>query len=123
MHSEVKQRVIKKQKRTLRVRKHLRGTAEKPRLCVFKSNAHISVQLIDDDKGITLVGLGSYTKEIRSANQGKPKKELAANIGHMIGAKIKEHNIGQIVFDRGPNKYHGVIAALADAVREAGIKF
>ena len=74
MHNEVKQRTLKQNKRKMRVRKHLRGTSVKPRLCVFKSNAHISAQLIDDEKGVTLVGFGSYSKEIKTATQGKAKK-------------------------------------------------
>ncbi len=123
MHSEVKQRTIKQRKRQLRVRKYLKGTAVKPRLCVFKSNAHISAQLIDDESGRTLVGFGSYSKEIKAASQGKAKKELATMVGQKLGVKIKEQKVDQIIFDRGSNKYHGVIAALADAVREAGIKF
>ena len=121
MESEVKKRVIKRRKRTLRVRKHLRNVAKKPRLCVFKSNAHVSAQLIDDEKGVTLVGCGSYSKDVQT--DGKSKTEVAKIVGQKIGAKIKEQSIGQVVFDRGAYKYHGVIAAFADAVREAGIKF
>ena len=122
MHKEKEKRKQNRIKRQLRVRKTLRGTEKKPRLSVFKSNVHIAAQVIDDDKGATLVGFGSHNKTMRSAKAGKSKTELATLIGKELAEKLKQAGVEQVVFDRGPYKYHGVIAALADAVREAGIK-
>lgn len=123
MHSETKKSSQRRVKRSIRIRKTLKGNAQKPRLTVHKSNCHIYVQVIDDENGRTLAGLGTYNKELRSASAGKTKSERAAIVGAKIAAKIKDElKIEALVFDRGPNKYHGVIAALADAVREAGIK-
>ncbi len=109
-------------KRKMRVRKTLRGTAEKPRLSVFRSNKGVFAQVIDDIEGKTIAGIGTYNKELKAAGKGKTHKELSALVGAKIAAKLKESKIDTVVFDRGAYKYHGTVAALADAVREAGIK-
>lgn len=118
---------IKKQKlrtkRSMRVRKHLRGTAVKPRLCVVKSNAHIQVQLIDDQAGVTLGSVATFGKEFRDTEFNKRNKSSAKKLGEKIAQIAQEKNIKEVIFDRGPFKYHGVLAELADAARAAGLQF
>lgn len=119
--------MIKKQKlrttRSMRVRKRLRGTSDKPRLCVVKSNKHIQVQLIDDETGITLGTSGTFSKEFRNTDFGKKNKASARKLGEKIAEIAKEKNIREVVFDRGPFKYHGILAELATAAREGGLQF
>ena len=122
MHNELKKRRINRLKRKVRIRRNLRGNAVKPRLTVNKSNTHIYAQVIDDETGKTLFGIGSYDKGIRSEMESKNRKEIAAIVGEKIGHKLKEQKVETVIFDRGSYKYHGIIAALADAVRNAGIK-
>jgi large subunit ribosomal protein L18 len=110
-------------KRALRVRKHLRGNGDKPRLCVVKSNKHINVQIIDDEKGITLGSISTYSSEFKGTEFGKRNKASARKLGERIAEIAKEKNIKEFVFDRGPFKYHGILAELADAVRSAGLQF
>ena len=111
-----------KKKRAIRVRKKLRGTATKPRLCVVKSNLHLEAQMIDDQNGKTLFGISTRNKDLRKNGQGKKSKETAKLMGEMIADAAKQQNIETLVFDRGHSKYHGVLAALADAIREKGLK-
>lgn len=110
-------------RRALRVRKHLRGTSAKPRLCVVKSNCHIQVQLIDDEKGITLGALSTFAKEYRKTEFNRKNKASARKLGEHIAEIAKSKNIKEVVFDRGPSKYHGVLAELADAARAGGLQF
>jgi large subunit ribosomal protein L18 len=110
-------------KRTMRVRNKLRGTSSKPRLCVVKSNKHIQVQLIDDDEGKTLGTAATCSKEFRGTEFAKKNKASAQKLGQIIAEIAKQKNIKEIVFDRGPFKYHGILAALADSAREAGLQF
>ncbi len=111
-----------RKKRALRVRKHLRGCSEKPRLCVVKSNKHIQVQLIDDEAGVTLGGIGTSSKEFANTEFAKKNKASAKKLGERIAEIAKANNIKQVVFDRGPFKYHGILAELADAARAAGLQ-
>lgn len=104
-----------------RIRKRVSGTTEKPRLAVFRSNKHISVQIIDDVKNETLVAASSRIKEIAETT-GKPV-EIAAKVGKMIATRALEKGISQVVFDRGGYLYHGRVKSLADAAREGGLKF
>jgi len=106
--------------RAMRVRKRLRGTASKPRLSVTKSLRHIGVQIIDDELGVTLVSFSTFSKE---AKGHKKSKEGARFVGEKIAELAKKKNISTVVFDRGRFKYHGLIAELADAARENGLKF
>ncbi len=122
MESNLKQRTKKRIKRARAVRKNLRGSAEKPRLSVMKSNLHIGAQLIDDEAGITLASASTLMKKFRSKALGN-NKTAAKLIGTELAERAKEKNITTVVFDRGHNRYHGVIAELADAAREAGLKF
>lgn len=110
-------------KRALRVRKHLRGTSAKPRLCVVKSNCHIQVQLIDDETGQTLGGTATFAKEFRDTEFNKRNKASARKLGEQIAEIAKGKNIKEVVFDRGPFKYHGILAELADAARAGGLQF
>ncbi len=109
-----------RQKRHLRVRNHVAGTAERPRLNVFRSLAHIYAQIIDDDKGITLAAASSVEKGF----DGKGGNIAAAKaVGAAIAKKALEKGITEVVFDRGGYIYHGRVAALAQAAREGGLKF
>lgn len=112
-----------RQNRTFRVRKKLRGTRERPRLCVVKSNKHIHVQLIDDQSGKTLGTTATFAKEFRDTEFAKKNKASAAKIGEKIAEIAKQLNIIEVIFDRGPFKYHGILAALADGARGAGLQF
>ena len=105
----------------LKVRNHLRGTTERPRLAVFRSSRHMHAQIIDDTIGHTLVAASTVEPELR-AFEGE-KKAKAAEVGKLIAKRAKEVGIENVVFDRGGFKYHGRIAALADAAREGGLKF
>lgn len=113
----------KRKRRTWRVRKHLRGTSLKPRLCVVKSNQHIEVQLIDDDKGITLVSTSTRSKELKKTEFNKRNKDAARKLGEIIAEQATKKNVKEVVFDRGAHKYHGVLKELADAARNGGLKF
>ena len=104
-----------------RLRNHLRGTAERPRLAVFRSSRHLHAQIIDDTIRHTLVAASTVEPELR-AFEGE-KKAKAAEVGKLIAKRAKEAGIENVVFDRGGFKYHGRIAALADAAREGGLKF
>lgn len=112
-------RTAVRQRRALRVRKKVTGTAEKPRLCVFRSNKNIEAQLIDDVKGVTLVSASST--QLKLANGGNC--EAAAKVGASLAEKAKAKGIESVVFDRNGYIYHGRVAALADAAREGGLKF
>ena len=107
-------------KRHARVRAKISGTTERPRLCVYRSNANISAQIIDDTKGITLVSASTLEKGFEG-NGGN--KEAAKKIGEIIAARANEKGITDVVFDRGGYLYHGRVSALADGAREGGLKF
>jgi len=116
-------RITPKQRRDIRhkrVRGKISGTAECPRLCVFRSHNHIYAQLIDDVGGVTLGSAGSNSKGF-AANGGN--KEGAREVGKQIGEVAKKLKIDTVVFDRGGYLYHGRVAELADGAREAGLKF
>lgn len=107
----------------MRIRKKINGTAERPRLAVFRSNKQIYVQLIDDLKGVTLLSASSKEKEVAAKSAGVKKTEQAKLVGQAIAAKCKEKGIESVVFDRAGYKYHGRVKSLADAAREGGLKF
>ncbi len=111
-----------RKKRHLRVRKSLHGTTARPRLNVFRSSKHIYAQLIDDTKGATLVAASTLDKEIGEVGNGG-SVEAAGKVGELIAKRAKAAGVDQVVFDRGGYLYHGRIQALADAAREAGLKF
>jgi large subunit ribosomal protein L18 len=106
-----------------RVRRRIVGTAERPRLCVFRSLCHIYVQLIDDKLGYTLLSASTLEPEMRSKLDGKRKVAAATLVGELVANRALEHGINSVVFDRGGYKYHGRVKALAEAAREGGLKF
>lgn len=121
MHSELVSKIALRHKRAQRVRSKLHGTRIKPRLSVFKSNKHLAVQLIDDDAGITLAAVSTYSKDKKGGELNGKSKGAAERLGQEIAEKAKEQQIKEVLFDRGSYKYHGLLAVLADAVRGAGI--
>jgi large subunit ribosomal protein L18 len=106
-----------------RVRKNIFGVADKPRLCVFRSLNDIYAQIIDDEKGITLVASSSIDHEIRGQVAKLSKTEKAVAVGKNLAERAKSKKISEVVFDRGGYQYIGRVKALADAAREAGLKF
>lgn len=106
-----------------RMRHHLAGTAQRPRLAVFRSNNHIYAQIIDDTVGNTLVAASTMEKEIKAGVEKTNNVEAAAAVGTAIAKKALEKGITEVVFDRGGFIYQGKIQALADAAREAGLQF
>lgn len=115
------QDVMKKQKvrRKRSIRMKINGTGERPRLTVFKSLKYISAQIIDDERGVTLVSASSQEKDMKSGKNA----EVAKEVGLMLGKRAKEKNINEVVFDRNGYIYHGKIKSLADGARESGLKF
>ena len=113
-------RKLERTRRHKRVRTKLSGTAERPRLCVFRSNANLYVQVIDDVAGNTLVSASTLDKEVKTKHANK---EAAKEVGALIAKKAIEKNITEVVFDRGGYIYHGVVKELAEAAREGGLKF
>ena len=109
-----------RQRRHLRVRRKISGTAECPRLCVYRSNTNVYAQIIDDVAGNTLVSCSTLDKEIKTKHANK---EAAKEVGTLIDKKAIEKNIKKVVFDRGGYIYHGVVKELAEAAREAGLEF
>ena len=109
-----------RQKRHLRIRSHIHGTAERPRLNVFRSLAHIYVQIIDDEKGVTLTAASSLDKDFEGSGGNI---EGAKKVGAAIAKKALAAGITEVVFDRGGYIYHGRVKALAEAAREGGLKF
>ena len=122
-------RVNKASRKEVRAKKHMRirnrfsGTAERPRLAVFRSNNHMYAQIIDDTVGNTLVSASTLEKEIKSELEKTNNVDAAAYVGTVIAKRAIEKGIKQVVFDRGGFIYHGKVAALADAAREAGLEF
>lgn len=112
-----------RQRRQFRVRKRLSGTAERPRLSIRRSQKHVYCQLIDDVSGKTLASASTRDKELRGEVKSGGNKDAAAAVGKAVAAKATAAGVKAICFDRGPYKYHGRVAALAEAVRESGIAF
>jgi large subunit ribosomal protein L18 len=110
-------------KRHQRVRKHVSGTPERPRLAVFRSLTDIYAQVIDDEAGTTLVSASSIDKELRKKMDGKTKTEQARMVGEAVADRAKEKGITSVVFDRGGFKYIGRVQALADGARKGGLDF
>ncbi len=105
-----------------RIRKGVSGTTERPRLAVFRSQSHIYAQVIDDNAGRTLCSASSLDKELKSKRAGS-NVTAAKQVGSLIASRAKAKGVEQVVFDRGGFHYHGRVKALADAAREAGLKF
>ncbi len=120
MASKTNKKHAARTRRQFRVRKKVIGTIERPRLAVFRSNKHISVQVIDDSTGTTIASASSLEKDLRT-NSGTV--EGAKQVGTAVAERAKAAGVTTAVFDRGGNRYHGRVAALADAAREAGLEF
>jgi large subunit ribosomal protein L18 len=114
-------RRLARARRHFRIRKKLRGVPERPRLVVTRSSRHIVAQVVDDLAGHTLASASSLEADVRAMDGDK--KARAAKVGALVAARAKEFGVGKVVFDRGGNDYHGRVAALADAAREAGLEF
>lgn len=127
---DIKTKREKKLRRHKRIRAKVFGTKERPRLCVFMSAKHIYAQLIDDEKGKTLLSASDLnlkqnkkSEKQKTKNQMTKKVLLAFEVGKLIAEKAKQLKIEKVVFDRGGYKYHGKVKALAEGAREAGLKF
>ncbi|MBH0184159.1 MAG: 50S ribosomal protein L18 [Nitrospira sp.] len=121
MNTAEKLRQLKQRRR--RVRKTIMGTAERPRLNVFRSSAHIYAQVINDIEGKTLAAASSLDKSLRTSLKSTSSIEAAKAVGKLIASRAKAANVNTVVFDRGGRMYHGRIKALADASREGGLQF
>ena len=113
-------RKMERTRRHIRVRRKISGTAERPRLCVYRSNTNLYVQIIDDVAANTLVAASTLDKEIKTKHANK---EAAKELGTLIAKKALDKKIDTVVFDRGGYIYHGVVKELAEAAREGGLKF
>lgn len=111
----------KRRRRHRRIRAKIFGTATRPRLCVFRSLKHIYCQLIDDEKGKTLIAASDL--ELKKTKKKRTKKEKAFGVGKLIAEKALKKKITQVVFDRGGYAYHGRVKALAEGAREGGLQF
>ncbi len=113
-------RKMERQRRHMRVRRKISGTAERPRLCIYRSNSNIYAQIIDDVTGNTLVAASTLDKEIKTKYANK---QAAKEVGTLIAKRAADKKIVDVVFDRGGYIYHGVVKELAEAAREGGLKF
>ena len=122
MVSKVSRSKVREEKHR-RMRRHIIGTPERPRMAVFRSNNHMYVQIIDDVAKTTLVSASTLQKDVKAQLENTDDVAAAAYLGTVIGKKAVEAGIEEVVFDRGGYIYHGKVKALADAAREAGLKF
>ena len=113
-------RKLERERRHKRVRTKISGTAECPRLCVFRSNSNIYAQVIDDTKCVTLVQASTLDKEVKTK---KSNKEAAKEVGTLVAKRALDKKIKTVVYDRGGYIYHGIVKELAEAAREAGLEF
>lgn len=118
-----KSRSVARNRRHIRVRKHIAGTLERPRLNVFRGLVHTYAQVIDDEAGNTLASASTLDHELRTKMEGKNKTEQAKLVGQAIAERAKAKGIGKVIFDRGGYQYIGRVKALADGAREGGLEF
>ena len=118
---QIKTQAHRRARRHLRVRKKVRGNAARPRLVVFRSSKHIYAQVVDDDRGVTLLGASDRTEGIQVDGTGKTARSFA--LGRLIAVKAKGKGIAKVVFDRGGYQYHGRVKAVADGARKGGLEF
>jgi large subunit ribosomal protein L18 len=118
-----KEKELARKRRKKRVSAKVRGTPERPRLCVFKSSRHIYAQLIDDSRGHTLVAASTLNSELRPEKEGRGKIEAARKVGTLIAERAMAQQVQKVVFDRNGFMYHGRVKALAEAAREKGLDF
>ena len=121
--SSEKAREEARKRRQRRVRAHVSGTADRPRLNVFRSLAHIYAQVIDDKTGVTLVSASTVDTELRAEMTGKKKAEQAKAVGQAVAKRALAKGLTKVTFDRGGYRYHGRVKALADGAREGGLEF
>ncbi|HTX73601.1 MAG TPA: 50S ribosomal protein L18 [Rectinemataceae bacterium] len=117
---ELSDKMRKREQRRQHVRKNISGTPEKPRMTIFKSNRYLYVQVVDDAAGATLASASTLEESLKAV---KRNVEGAAKLGEEIGKRLKEKNVSTVVFDRNGYKYHGIVKAIADGARKAGIAF
>jgi large subunit ribosomal protein L18 len=115
--------VVGRERRKLRIRRKISGTAERPRLSVFRSSKHIYAQVVDDVNGTTVAHASTLSRDVRSAITEATKVDAAKSVGQAIAKLLLEKGVSSVVFDRNGYLYHGRVRALADAAREAGLKF
>jgi len=118
-----KKRALARKKRKVRIRKHIQGTSDCPRMAIFRSHKNVFAQVIDDVSGNTLASASTLTPAVQDLLQGKKKAEKAAAVGEFLGNACKEKGIKKVVFDRGGFKFHGRVKAFADGARKAGLEF
>ncbi len=123
MASKTSIKEIARKRRQKSIRRRLRGTPERPRLCVFRSTRHIYAQIIDDVSGTTLLTVSTQHPSVAEATAGKKKKEQAKIVGQAVAKACLEQSISQVAFDRNGFIYHGRVAAVAEGAREAGLQF
>ena len=116
-------KVLARERRKKHFMKKVRGTPERPRLCVFRSNKHIYVQIVDDQAPRTIIAASTMSKELASLGENPSTKEAARKVGALIARKAQERKIEKVVFDRNGFLYHGRVKAVAEAAREAGLQF
>lgn len=116
-------RQVAREKRHYKIRRYIKGTADRPRLAVFRSNSHIYAQVIDDNAGHTLAAASTMEKSLAAGLKSTADVEAAKAVGAAVAKKAMEKGITSVVFDRGGYIYHGKVKALADAAREAGLQF
>lgn len=121
MTISTKQKQEARSRRHFRVRKKVRGTAERPRLAIFRSNKHITAQVIDDIAGRTVAAASTHENSLRSGSTGNV--DAAKAVGRLVAERAQAAGVSRVVFDRGGFMYHGRVAAVADAAREAGLEF
>jgi large subunit ribosomal protein L18 len=117
---ELNDKLRKREQRKLHVRKNLEGTPEKPRMTVFKSNRYLYVQVVDDAAGATLASASTLEESLKGI---KRNVEGAEKLGEELGKRLKDKKVATVVFDRNGYKYHGIVKAIADGARKAGIEF
>lgn len=121
--AENNKKLASRLRRKRSIRKRIFGTAERPRLCVFRSSLHMYAQVIDDDTGTTLAAASTQSPEIRDKREGKKKSEMAALVGALVAQKCQAANVTKVVFDRNGFIYHGRVKAVAEGAREGGLEF
>jgi large subunit ribosomal protein L18 len=120
---KAKEKRLARQRRHKRVRKHVAGTPERPRLCVYRSLQHIYVQVVDDTRGHTLAAASTLDAGVQADLSDKDKTSQAAVVGEVIAKRAQEAGVERVVFDRGGYKYHGRVKSLAEAARKGGLEF
>lgn len=121
--AENNKKLASRLRRKRSIRKRIIGTAERPRLSVYRSSIHMYAQVIDDDSGTTLAAASTLSPEIREKREGKKKSEMAALVGQLLAQRCQAQNITRVVFDRNGFIYHGRVKAVAEGAREAGLQF